>query len=225
DYPAATLEDSLRDVLTEGVYGNDATTNTGTLDYADSTLHWTGRLEVGTTAVIHYTVLITADGDGGELTNTVVSTSTGGNCPAGGTDPACSSSITKIALAITLTDLSPSFTVTGPPGTTVTTDGATTMTVVTNSPGGYSVSVRAKTETLTGTTPGNSDTIPIGSLGVRESGTSTYSPMSTQGQVVHQQDRPSAPGGDAVSSDFRVDIPFVTSDSYSVELEYIVSTP
>jgi uncharacterized repeat protein (TIGR01451 family) len=224
DYPAATFEDSLENVLTEGVYGDDATTTTGTLDYADSTLRWTGRLVVGATVVIHYTVLITADSDGGSLTNTVVSTSAGSNCPAAGTDPACSSSITEIALAVTLTDLTPSFTVTGPPDTTVTADGAMTMTVITNSPGGYTVSVRAKTETLTGATPGNSDTIPIGSLGVRESGTSTYSPLSTQSQVVHQQTWPSAPGGDAVSNDFRVDIPFVTSDSYTVELEYIVST-
>jgi large repetitive protein len=42
-------------------------------------------------------------------------------------------------------------------------------------------------------------------------------------KIVYQQNVASAPGGDILSNDYRVDIPFVTADTYSTTLDYIVS--
>ena len=98
------------------------------------------------------------------------------------------------------------------------------MTVTTNSPGGYRVTVRARTAVLAGATPGNADTIPIGLLSVWESARSLFLPLSNQAAVVvHQQSFPSAPEGDVVGNDYRIAIPFVAADTYSATLDYIVS--
>jgi hypothetical protein len=100
------------------------------------------------------------------------------------------------------------------------------MTITTNSASGYLVSVQPTSDTLTGAVPGNTETIPIGQLGVRESGTDPFRPLSVLDPLtVHEQDTPSAPGGDAVSNDYQVEIPFVPSDTYSAELDYIVTAP
>jgi hypothetical protein len=129
-----------------------------------------------------------------------------------------------LARFITLSGVTPSFTITGLPDTTVQADGAVTMTVTTNSPSGYQVSVQATTDSLTGLTA-NGDSIPIDQLGVRESGTTYFDPLSTTtALVVHRQATPSAPGGDAVSTDYQVRIPFVASDTYSTTLDYIAGS-
>ena len=61
-------------------------------------------------------------------------------------------------------------------------------------------------------------------MGVRESGTTPFRPLSSNAPlVVHQQNVRSAPGGDAVSNDYQVRIPYVPSDTYSATLDYIVS--
>jgi hypothetical protein len=59
---------------------------------------------------------------------------------------------------------------------------------------------------------------------VRETGASQFRPLSASTPlVVHRQNVPSAPGGDAISNDFRIQIPFVSSDTYSATLDYIAS--
>ena len=51
-------------------------------------LTWTGNLAVGATATITYSVTVDNPDTGGKLmTNTVISTAMGSNCPAGGTTP------------------------------------------------------------------------------------------------------------------------------------------
>jgi large repetitive protein len=78
---------------------------------------------------------------------------------------------------------------------------------------------------LTAAIPGNSDSIPVGDLAVRETGTSAFDPLSNvTSLVVHSQSGPSAAGGDAVSNDYQAAIPFVASDTYSGTLEYIAIT-
>ena len=97
------------------------------------------------------------------------------------------------------------------------------MTVTTNSAAGYLVTVQGTSGSLTGAAPGNTATIPIGAMGVRETGTTAFQPLSGDlPSVVHQQGAPSAPGGDAVSNDYQVQIPNVASDTYSATLDYIV---
>ncbi|MBE3012816.1 hypothetical protein IL992_27045 [Microbispora sp. NEAU-D428] len=126
---------------------------------------------------------------------------------------------------MTLSDLTGSFTLTGDPGTTVTLNGAVTMTVTTNNPAGYQVTVQATTPTLTGSA-GNPDSIPIGNLYVRETGSGPlfYQMSNTTPVTVHTQHTPSAPGGDNLSNDYMVNIPVVQPDTYRTTLDYIAAT-
>ncbi|OLF15183.1 hypothetical protein BU204_23260 [Actinophytocola xanthii] len=127
------------------------------------------------------------------------------------------------ATMIGLTELTPSFTLSGPTDSVVTAEGAVTMRVTTNNPNGYVVSVRAVDTVLAVGTPDNDTTIPVGRVSVRERGTSQFHRLSATVPVaVHRQNTPSAPDGDVLGNDYRIDIPFVPSDRYSATLEYVV---
>jgi hypothetical protein len=130
-----------------------------------------------------------------------------------------------VSSAIALTGLTPSFTLTGVPGATVTGLGAVTMNVATNNLAGYAVTVESATATMAGAAGGNADSVPIGALSVRESATTTYSPLSsTLVRTVHTQSTKSVEGGDALSNDYQVVIPFVNEDTYTATLNYIATT-
>lgn len=129
--------------------------------------------------------------------------------------------------AITLTGLTPSFTLTGIPGATVEGLGIVDYTVETNNFAGYTVTVLADDNELLPTRPTNTDTIPIAALAVQETGTTpnAYTALSdVTARTVHTQGTRSAPGGDSLSSDYRVVIPFVNEDTYSVDLTYVATT-
>ncbi|MET8143648.1 hypothetical protein ABZU32_25380, partial [Sphaerisporangium sp. NPDC005288] len=223
-YIGATVSAALADVLDDAVYNGDATATSGTVTYAAPTLTWTGNLAVGATATVTFTVTTgnPISGDG-VLTTTVTSAATGANCPVGGTDNRCADTVTEVAQSITLSALPDGFTLTGLPDTTVRGDGVVTMTVVSNSPGGYNVSARATSTVLTA--PGTNATIPVSALSVRETGTTGFQTLSaTTPVVVHQQAGPSAQNGDLLSNDYEVDIPFVPSGRYSTTIEYVATT-
>lgn len=157
------------------------------------------------------------------LDNRVVSDSVGSTCDATSVAP-CITSTAVQARTITLSGLTPAFTLSGPPSVVVTANGAVTMNVQTNSPGGYTVTVQPAQGTLVGT-GGNTETIPIGQLKVRESGKTLFGSLpAAQALTVHSQTGPSSPDGDAVSNDYQMQIPFVRPDQYSVTLDYIVTT-
>ncbi|MFD1501327.1 beta strand repeat-containing protein, partial [Streptosporangium lutulentum] len=226
-YAAAALSALLAGVLDNAAYNADAAASSGALTFAGTTLGWTGALPVNATTVITFSVTannpITGDG---VLDARVTSASTGSTCPVGGTDPGCFSSITVTPTSIALTDLITEFTLVGMPDTTVRGTEAVTMTVTTNSVNGYTVTARATSPELVPATPGVLDRIPVENLRVRASGTSTFSPLSaTIPVLVHQQSGPSAPGGDAISNDYEVDIPFVAAGRYSTTIEYVAMTP
>ncbi|HEY3670644.1 MAG TPA: putative Ig domain-containing protein [Acidimicrobiia bacterium] len=225
NFPAATLTDSLTGVLDDAAYGHDAVADTGAVSYASGVLTWSGALPVGATAGIDYSVTADVDDTGNAiLVNHVASTSVGSNCGAGGSDPRCTTSTPVAARSITLSGLTPSFTLSGPPNSTVDAEGAVTMTVTTNSTSGYAVSVLAQSSWLTSATPENTEKIAIDRLRVRETGTTTFQQLlAGTSSTVHVQHGPSSAGGDAVSSDYRVHIPFVRPDTYSTTLEYIAS--
>lgn len=225
-YTGVTISDDLASVVDKAVYNADATATTGAVTYAAPALTWTGNLAAGAAVTITYSVTVDdAATPGATLTNRVESGAAGSTCTGAGEEPVCTTSITILAQSLTLTDLTSAFTLTGEPGSTATQDGAVTMTVTTNSTDGYTVAVQGASPTLTAATPGNGDTIPVGSLLVRGPGTSGFQPLSDVAAVgVYSQEQASAPDGDAVSNDYAIDIPFVTSDTYSTTLDYIAAT-
>ncbi len=224
-YAAAAFSDSLAGLLDDAVYDGNASATSGSVSFSNGALSWTGPLARGATVLVTFSVTTNPTITGDEvLTNRVISTSPGSTCPAAATDPRCTTSTAVDASTLTLTGLTPSFTLTGLPNSTVQQEGAVTLTVTTNSPGGYTVLVRGTDQQLRAAN-GSSDTIGLERLGVRASGSGDpFQPLSSDpGVVVHSQNRASGPGGDAVSNDYQVRVPFVDSDRYSTTLEYIVT--
>jgi hypothetical protein len=131
----------------------------------------------------------------------------------------------EVSTAIALTGLTPAFTLNGVPGGTVSEVGVVTFNVATNNFAGYSVTVHSNTATMLANTSANTDSIPIAALTVRESGTVPYAPMSsTSAGTVHLQNERSASGGDDLSNDYLVGIPFVNEDTYTATLDYVATT-
>jgi large repetitive protein len=225
-YPAASFTDSLVGVLDDASYGADADATSGTVSFAGNTLTWVGSsLPAGGSATITYSVVTHLVPGDRSLVNVVTSDSPGSNCPTGSTAAGCATDTLVTPQSLTLTDLTDSFGLTGVPGDRVERTGAVTMTVTTNSAGGYAVTVQpASAELRPETGSPNTDSIPISELEMRRNGEANFVPMSTGPVLVHAQDRPSAPGGDAVSSDYAMTVPFVRPDTYSTVLDYIAVT-
>lgn len=103
NYAAATFTDSLVNVLTDANYLGGTTATSGSVTYADPTLSWTGALTPGATATISYSIKI-KDPDPGDkrISNTVVSTTPGSNCPAGGSDPRCTAAVSILVPGLTI---------------------------------------------------------------------------------------------------------------------------
>jgi hypothetical protein len=130
-----------------------------------------------------------------------------------------------ITSGITLTGLTPGFTLTGAPGATVTSPGAVTYNVETNSTTGYAVTVQAEAASMLPAIPGNVDLIAIGALTIAEGGTGAYEPLSnTTPVLVHTQEARSIDGGDDLVSDFRIRMPVVDADTYTATLDYLVTS-
>ncbi len=129
-----------------------------------------------------------------------------------------------VTSAIVLTALTPSFTLNGLPGAIVTGLNAVSFNVETNNIGGYAVTVQAEDDVLASTAQGNTDEIPIAALRVRESGGGAYTSVTDAAPLtVHSQATRSASGGDNLSNDYQVSIPFVADDTYSVTLDYVAT--
>jgi uncharacterized repeat protein (TIGR01451 family) len=225
-WTGVSVSDPLNGVLDDAGYDADASANTGTVSYNASTIGWTGTVAAGGVVTITYSVTVN-DPDLGDnlLSNTVNSPTLGTNCGTGSADSRCTASTPVTARSITVAGLTSAFTLSGVPHSTVTSTGAVALKVTTNSTGGYILSVESTSTVLTAAAPGNTTTIPIALLGVRETGASLFQSMSaTAALVVHQQHIASAPGGDAVSNDFQMAIPFVPPGTYSTTLTYIAST-
>ncbi|CUU59674.1 conserved repeat domain-containing protein [Parafrankia irregularis] len=225
-YPAASISDDLTGLAGNATWNNDATATTGAVSFTAPVLTWTGSLAVGASVTITYSVTVDPTATpGAALANQAASAAPGSTCTGSGSGPACTATTTIEAQTLSLTDLPTSFTLSGVPNQTVTADHAVTMTVITNSADGYTVSVQGTAPALAGTLPGNDDTIPLDMLSVRATGGGAFQPLShTTAVLVHSQDVPSAAGGDAISNDYSVDIPFVASDTYSTTLDYIAAT-
>lgn len=140
-------------------------------------------------------------------------------------DPGTTIANVAVGSAITLSNLTPSFTLSGNPCQTDTDIGAVTMNVETNNATGYNVTVQAENADMVGTN-GNTDVIPVTDLLVRETGATDFMPSSSTTPVtVHNQDtRSVANDGDNLSNDYQITIPNVHNDTYSVTLDYVATT-
>ena len=121
-YAPATFTDPLTGVLDDAAYGGDALASTGTLQYANSTLVWSGALDVGTTATITYSVATSFPATGDHtITNTVLSATPGGDCRTGA-DPRCTATVTVLvpALVVTMTAAASQVVAGGSVGYTIT---------------------------------------------------------------------------------------------------------
>jgi len=131
----------------------------------------------------------------------------------------------EVGSSITVSGLTPSFTLTGNPGDVATTVTPVSMTITTNNFAGYTVTVEPATATLTGAIAGNTDTIPASDLEVADSVVGTFAPLIFGTPVtVFTQATASAPTGDAVAENYRLTIPFVRPDTYTGTLNYIATT-
>jgi hypothetical protein len=128
----------------------------------------------------------------------------------------------NVSSTITLNLDQQGFDLNGLPSTRVSQTGAVTGRVTTNNATGYSVGVVAEAAALTAATNGNLDTIPIENLAVVDSD-GAYAPLSNDEAapvITTTKATRSALAGDTFSDDYRVDIPDVNSDTYSVTLDY-----
>ena len=103
-YTGATFSDSLSGLLPDAAYNGNAAATSGSVSYAAPVLTWTGNLAVGATATITYSVTVNNPDTGDQsLSNTVTSTTTGSNCPVGGSDPQCTATVQDLVPGLTLT--------------------------------------------------------------------------------------------------------------------------
>jgi hypothetical protein len=134
-----------------------------------------------------------------------------------------------VTAAIILSNLTPSFTLTGVPGDRPADIPAVTMDVFTNNTTGYTVTVQPATTNLVAASP-NTDVIPFSDLSVRETGTGAggWQALDPAAPVTvySQETRSAASPGDHLSNDyeFNVPIPDVKSDIYSGVIDYIATT-
>ncbi|MCW2646585.1 MAG: hypothetical protein JWP07_2694, partial [Pseudonocardiales bacterium] len=103
-YSGATFSDALAGVLDDAIYNNDGATTAGTVSFSSPTLTWIGNLAIAASATITYSVTVSTPDNGNRtLTGTVTSTTPGSTCPAAGSDPSCTSSVTVLIPGLRIT--------------------------------------------------------------------------------------------------------------------------
>ena len=226
DYPAASLSDSFGGLVDDAVYNEDAIASSGTVNYAPPALDWAGELAIGDSVTINYSVTVNAPSGGDlNLANSVGSRSVGSTCPwaAVAPEPPCATSTPVNNSTVALSDLTSTVELAGPADATVTRNGAVTMTIDSNNPGGYSVTVQGEADQLVSADNSITGTIPLSDLLFRETGSTLFQPLTTDPQLLHDRTGATAPDGDAVSSDYQMHLPYVDPGSYTATLEYLVT--
>lgn len=93
-YPGAQVVDDLTATLDDAEYLNNASADSGVVAYAEPELTWTGTVAVGQTVTLRYSVRIGPAGAGDGVLRNAVEVSSGSNCDADSTDPACRNEVT-----------------------------------------------------------------------------------------------------------------------------------
>ena len=131
-YDGAVVTDPLSGILDDATYNSDATATAGSVTFTSPSLTWTADLAPGAAATITFTVTVNNPDTGDKsLTSTITSAAAGNNCPAGGTDPRCTATVTVLIPALTITKTANVATTT--PGSTV----GYTITVTDSGPTPY----------------------------------------------------------------------------------------
>jgi uncharacterized repeat protein (TIGR01451 family) len=140
-FSPANMTDDLTSTLGDAVYNNNAFATSGTVSFTSPNLAWSGKLASGASATITYSVTVrNPDTGSGVLTNMVTSTSPGSDCPNGGSDPLCTTTVTVSALTIVKTA-----------AVSTTTPGATVgYTITVTNPGRATNTGATFTDPLTG---------------------------------------------------------------------------
>jgi len=228
-FTAVTFTDALAGVLDDAVYNGDVAATAGAVWFAGPDLTWTGDLAAGAAATVTFSVTVSDPGTGNgalsatsapALTSTVTSATVGSNCTPGSAGTRCTASVPVAPVSISLSAPSSTFILAGPPGGRAQQTAAVTMTVGTNNPTGYSVTVQPSAPTLAGPAAA----IPVGDLYVRGTGQTTYHPLSsTTPTLIHRQTGPTCPDGDPISTDYQINIPDIAPGTYSTTLTYITT--
>ena len=101
-YTGATVADSLAGLLDDAAYKGGAVASIGSVSYASPVLTWTGSLNPGDAATITFSATVSNPDTGDQILSTTASSiATGNNCPVGGTDPDCATSVPVSVLTIT----------------------------------------------------------------------------------------------------------------------------
>jgi large repetitive protein len=102
-FTGATFAASLSGLLDDATYNANAVATSGSVSFSSPNLTWTGNLAVGAVATVTYSVTVKNPDPGDKvLLTTVTSATTGSNCPAGGSDSRCSSSVTVLVPGLTI---------------------------------------------------------------------------------------------------------------------------
>ena len=144
------------------------------------------------------------------------------------TDPVAATESTDASVVVTegiTLDAVGDFSLTGLPGQTVTT--AVPYRVTTNAEAGYTVTVEAQAEFLEAD-PATDEDIEIDDLTVNTTATplvyaSVPGAAANAPRTLHTQEDRSAANGDALTNNYRILIPAVAADTYTVTLDYVAT--
>ncbi|CAM5518850.1 hypothetical protein SSPIM334S_03615 [Streptomyces spiroverticillatus] len=89
-YEDALVADDLSGVLDDATYNGDAQASAGAVAFQTPRLIWTGRLAVGASVTVRYSVTVGEPAKGDQKLRNVVDGGEKSNCPEGAADPRCS---------------------------------------------------------------------------------------------------------------------------------------
>ena len=102
-YTGITVSSDISDVLDDATPNGDQTATSGTLTLTATGISWTGSIPVGGTVTVTGTVTVNNPDTGNKvMTSTLTTAAAGSNCPAGGTDPPCTATVTVLIPGLTI---------------------------------------------------------------------------------------------------------------------------
>ena len=103
-YTGITIASNLLDVVDDATGDGDRTATSGTLAVTATGVSWAGSIPVGGSVTVTGTVTVKNPDTGNKVMTATSSTAAAGsNCPAGGADPRCSTTVTVLVPALSIT--------------------------------------------------------------------------------------------------------------------------